>query len=340
MAFQAPNGEIRVHPAGDLSTTAGFLALKSQGTQLAVGGTNPYVLVSTPRGDIRVFDAKEKQTKSLGKHKNLTHMQVSAAGRFAVSVGGSTMQIYSLESGKEITKQTICDSELAGVTVDWLGEDETLVVAGKNMIGFCFEGEDGGFDINYEEAVCHDKVIKLVKCLKDDTLLTIDVDNNAKVWKFTDDGPATLASFTTNEAIVQVEWDLTNSALALRSESGSLMLLNGDFETAKTFDVLCAEESINLDGFDMEDFEIPEELATPPEDVGATKEEKGGKTLEPSLPEKDVSVTHSQVPKFDEAKKFGESVIAAKEPSVPIQSTEPEAIEDQAKLDENLAKGG
>lgn len=87
------------------------------------------------------------------------------------------------------------------------------------------------------------------------------------------------------------------------------MLLKGEFETAKKFEVLAADEpeeleDIDLGEFDANDFEIPEELATPPDDneapVPEVIEEKGGKS-----PDKKASQTagHSQIPKFGEPAK-------------------------------------
>lgn len=64
------------------------------------------------------------------------------------------------------------------------------------------------------------------------------------------------------------------------------MLLKGEFETATKFEALVPEEEIDdidLADFDAGDFEIPEELATPPEDVEVAKEameEKGGNSPE------------------------------------------------------------
>lgn len=100
-----------------------------------------------------------------------------------------------------------------------------------------------------------------------------------------------------DERIAQIQWDLKSSTLAIRSESGNIIALKGEFETAKKVEILKPEEleDIDLDDFDANDFEIPEELATPPDDVEVAKEtveEKGGKSPEKATP------GHSQIPKF------------------------------------------
>lgn len=222
---------------------------------------------------------------------------------------------------------------ISGLSIEWLSEGDTLVLPGKNSVAFCFEGDDGKFELNYEESVAHDSAIRLVKCLKDDLLLTVDVDNKAKIWKFGEDLPTIVCSFTTDEPVAQIEWSPTDSALALRGESGKIMLVKGEFETAKKFEVLPPEEvdDIDLEGFDAADFEIPEELATPPEDVEVAKEaeeqlEKGAKSPEKKDIEAKASETHSQIPKFGDA---------AKEMQVP---EEPEKVDDSVVVEEEPAK--
>ena len=181
--------------------SAGFLALKSQGSQLAVGGEQPYLICST-KDDVKMYDHAKHIVKSLGKHKNVSCLAISATGKYAASVGGDgTLNIYSLENRKKVFTQKICEEEIGGLTVEWLSEGDTLVISGSKCIAFCFEGEDDSFELNYEESVKHESIIRLVKCLKDDVLLTVDVDNKAYVWKFGEEQPAIICSFTTDERI-------------------------------------------------------------------------------------------------------------------------------------------
>lgn len=160
------------------------------GTQLAIGGEEPFVIAAT-KSDVKIYDHSKKTTKSLGKHVAVSCLSISATGKYAASVGAdSNLQIYSLESRKKVFTHKICEEQITGLTVEWLSEGDTLVIAGAKNIAFCFEGEDGSFELNYEDSVAHEAIIRLVKCLKDDVLMTVDVDNKANVWKFGEDQPA------------------------------------------------------------------------------------------------------------------------------------------------------
>jgi WD40 repeat protein len=89
-----------VHPVDDLSTSAGFLALRAFGSRLTIGGEAPYVVCSS-KDDVKLYDHATRTVKTLGKQKSVSGLSISAAGKFAASVGDDgTLNIYSLETRK------------------------------------------------------------------------------------------------------------------------------------------------------------------------------------------------------------------------------------------------
>ena len=90
-------------------------------------------------GVIRVYDHAAKKSAQIGKHSKVSCLKMSSDGTLAASVGADGhLQIYSVKDKKQLDSIKVA-APGQSLGFDWLPEGETLVISGKNTVGFCSE---------------------------------------------------------------------------------------------------------------------------------------------------------------------------------------------------------
>jgi len=195
--------------------------------------------------------------------------QVDPLGKFVLSTGSDGhCNIYKLEgdSASFVTKVKICDKKvpldrISDLECQWLQDGETILVPGKNSIGFIQkDDETNEWSITHEESISHNSEITGVMSISNEVLVTYsESDKHAKIWCLNDEGCKMLDDVKLKTPVISMAYDMQSKTLAFMDTECSISFIQKDFETGtmpaaqQVADEV--SDDIDLDNIEMDDLE-------------------------------------------------------------------------------------